>query len=63
VKNKRTKEFNKLFVRLPLHIQKQAKEAYSLFKIDPHYPSLHFKCIDIDTQEFILYELGEAIVL
>jgi hypothetical protein len=51
VKSKREKEFNKLFSRLPRHIQNQAKEAYRLFKANPYYPSLHFKCID--TQESI----------
>jgi len=46
VKSRRTKQFKKLFDRLPSHVQDQAKVAYSHFKHDPHYPSLHFKCID-----------------
>jgi mRNA-degrading endonuclease RelE of RelBE toxin-antitoxin system len=46
VKSKLTKQFRKQFARLPRDIQDQAKADYRLFKEDPHYPSLHFKCID-----------------
>lgn len=28
---------------LPMEVRRQAREAYRLFKIDPHHPSLHFK--------------------
>lgn len=46
MKNRRTKEFHKLFARLPRNIQEQANHAYRLFKENPYYPSLHFECID-----------------
>jgi hypothetical protein len=46
VRNKQTKEFRKQFARLPYHIQKQAKNAYRIFKANPYYPGLHFECID-----------------
>jgi len=46
VKNRRTKEFHKLFARLPRDIQDQAKASYRLFKVNPYYPGLHFECID-----------------
>lgn len=46
MKNRRTKEFHKLFARLPRNIQEQAKAAYRRFKVDPYYPGLHFECID-----------------
>jgi hypothetical protein len=28
---------------LPAEVRRQAREAYRLFKSDPHHPSLHFK--------------------
>ena len=46
MKNKRIREFNKRFARLPSNVQKQAKDAYQIFKDNPYYPSLHFECID-----------------
>jgi hypothetical protein len=38
-------QFRRLFARLPGHVQQQAREAYKLFKQNPHHPSLHFKQI------------------
>jgi hypothetical protein len=38
-----TKEFWNFFNKLPQTNQKKAKDAYKLFKADPHHPSLHFK--------------------
>ena len=46
MRSKRTKRFRALFDRLPAAVQRQANEAYRLFRIDPHHPSLHFKPID-----------------
>ncbi len=46
MKSKLTKQFRKRFARLPRDIQDQAKADYRLFKEDPYYHSLHFKCID-----------------
>lgn len=46
MKNRRTKEFRKLFARLPNNIQIQARVAYDRFKVNPYYPGLHFECID-----------------
>ncbi len=46
MKNRRTRDFRKCFVRLPKDVQERAKEAYRLFKANPHYPGLHFECID-----------------
>ena len=40
-----TKRFREVFKQLPEHIQRQAKEAYKLFKQDPFHPSLRFKQI------------------
>ena len=38
-----TRQFRELFARLPAHVQRQAREAYRLFRIDPRHPGLHFK--------------------
>ncbi len=46
MKNRRTKEFNKMFERLPKNIQAKAIETYRIFKENPYHSSLHFKCID-----------------
>ncbi len=35
--------FKKLFSHLPIEIQEKTNKAYSVFKQDPFYPSLHFK--------------------
>ena len=40
-----TRAFRKALEGLPTHIQRQAKEAYELWKQEPHHPSLHFKKI------------------
>lgn len=38
-----TKRFRKALQELPPRIQRQAKEAYDLWKQDPHHRSLQFK--------------------
>jgi len=40
-----TGKFRKLFRRLPAKIQEQARQAYRLFLVNPHHPSLRFKSI------------------
>ena len=39
-------KFWKFYVRLPRNVQQQARKAYQLWKVNPHYPSLHFKRVD-----------------
>jgi hypothetical protein len=46
VRNKRTKEFKKLFARLPMQVQQDAKDTYVLFRNNPYHRSLQFKRID-----------------
>jgi hypothetical protein len=46
MKSWRTRQFNKLYAALPGEVQRQADEAYSMWKHDPHHPGLHFKKID-----------------
>jgi hypothetical protein len=43
MKSKATEKFWKYYATLPEAIKKEAKEAYTLFRQDPYYPSLHFK--------------------
>ncbi len=38
-----TARFRKAYRQLPVHIRKQAKEAYKLFQQNPRHPSLRFK--------------------
>ncbi|MGH9930705.1 MAG: type II toxin-antitoxin system RelE family toxin [Pyrinomonadaceae bacterium] len=38
-----TKKFRKALQKLPPRIQRQAKEAYELWREDPHHRSLQFK--------------------
>lgn len=40
--SRRSKGFKTLFDKLPEAAQRQAKEAYALFKTDPTHPSLDF---------------------
>lgn len=40
-----TDKFRKAFAELPADVQKQARQAYRLFKENPHHPSLRFKAI------------------
>ena len=43
MKSKRTKQFHALFAELPESVQRQANEAYRLFRANPSHPSLSFK--------------------
>ena len=40
--NRRSKSFKALFEKLPADAQRQARDAYALFKQDPAYPGLDF---------------------
>lgn len=40
-----TKRFRKLLSELPLHVQKQARDAYRIWTNDPWHASLQFKQI------------------
>ena len=47
-----TPQFRELFQRLPAHVQQQAREAYRLFRNNPHHPGLHFKKVLDDPPTF-----------
>ena len=38
-----TRRFRELFAALPAQVQRQAREAYRLFRANPAHPGLHFK--------------------
>lgn len=38
-----THQFRQLFASLPHHVQRQARQAYRLFRQNAAYPGLHFK--------------------
>ena len=40
-----TAQFRALLAALPRHIQRQAIDAYRLFRSNPHHPSLRFKLV------------------
>ena len=40
-----TAQFRAMLVSSPEQVQRQAREAYSLFRQNPYHPSLHFKHI------------------
>ncbi|HEX6797421.1 MAG TPA: hypothetical protein VF116_06880 [Ktedonobacterales bacterium] len=41
--SKTTEQFRRLLADLPQHVQKQARDAYRLFRANPSHPSLRFK--------------------
>ena len=43
-----TREFRRLFASLPRRVQRQARQAYRLFRQDAAYPGLHFKRVRLD---------------
>ncbi len=43
MKSSRTKDFQKLFVKLPQHIKETATKNYELWKDNPSHSSLEFK--------------------
>jgi len=43
VKSSLTEDFLEYFGKLPDSVKLQARKSYSIWKQDPHYPSLHFK--------------------
>jgi hypothetical protein len=43
MRSSRTKDFAKLFIKLPQHIKETAKKNYELWKDNPSHPSLEFK--------------------
>lgn len=45
VKSVRTRQFKKLFERLPPHIQEIARRKFELFKANPNHPSFHRRIV------------------
>ena len=40
--SKTTRSFRDGLAALPADVRRAAKEAYARFRVDPHYPGLHF---------------------
>lgn len=43
-----TRRFRELFAALPAQVQRQAREAYRLFRQNPAHPGLRFKQVNSD---------------
>ena len=43
IQSRTTRQFWRLLNRLPPEVQREAKDAYRLFKANPAHPGLHFK--------------------
>ena len=43
MKSHTTERFRKAFAQLPVPVQRQARQAYRLFRQNPYHPSLRFK--------------------
>jgi hypothetical protein len=46
MQSRATRQFWRLFVDLPVDVQRDAKRAYRLFQNNPAHPGLHFKKLD-----------------
>ncbi|MBN1395981.1 MAG: hypothetical protein JW959_13245 [Pirellulales bacterium] len=52
MKSSTTREFRQLFAALPGHAQKQARQAYRLFRRNTAHPGLRFKRVHDDPPVF-----------
>ncbi len=50
MKSHTTKDFRTLLAALPLNIQRRARDAYKLFRVNSSHPSLHFKPVHTKTK-------------
>lgn len=57
MRSRATPEFWKHFARLPQHIQRQARDAFELFKRNPHDPQLHLQRL-VSTGQRNLYSVA-----
>ena len=48
-------EFWKEFRQLSPHVQKQAKQAFEHFALDPRYPNLRFKCVNKNEAKYSIH--------
>ena len=47
-----TRQFRKVYADLPEEVRRQARQAYVLFKKNPHHPSLRFKKVDKESNTY-----------
>ncbi|HYD51088.1 MAG TPA: hypothetical protein VEA99_00620 [Gemmatimonadaceae bacterium] len=43
MKSRTTARFRKAYEALPVHVRRQARIAYRMFRLDARHPGLHFK--------------------
>ena len=43
MRSKTTRKFRDALAALPVDVRERANEAYALFRVNPHHPSLRFK--------------------
>jgi hypothetical protein len=48
MQSRATRQFWRLFSRLPIDVQRDAKRAYALFRSNPTHPGLQFKKLEGD---------------
>ena len=46
MKSQATRKFWKFYARLHRNVQRRARKAYQMWKVNSHHPSLHFKRVD-----------------
>ena len=52
IESRTTRRFREAYRNLPEEVRRQARQAYLLFRKDPHHPSLRFKKLDEETNTF-----------
>lgn len=56
----RSQRFRKLFDDLPATVQQQARDAYEIWRQNPHRPSLSFKQIDPSDSSVYSVRIGRS---
>lgn len=58
--HRRSKEFKKLFDKLPVNVQELAKKNFALLKSRPSHPSLEFKRLQDDLRNVWSVRIGNS---
>jgi hypothetical protein len=52
IESRTTRRFREAYANLPEETRQQARQAYMLFRKDPHHPGLRFKKVDEESNTF-----------
>ncbi len=52
IQSRTTRQFRKAYAKLPDEIRRLARQAYTLFRKNPHHPSLRFKKVDEESHTY-----------